>query len=149
MTETSPYDNLIMDHIRNARNYCVPDGATQSATGTNPLCGDELTLHLEIADNCIRQIAFQCTCCGISMASASIMTELISGKDIASTRTLLQTFSAALQDRAAAPLQDATPEQRAILDTVKKYPARARCAALAWETLQGALDHRSETVIQP
>jgi len=149
MSETSPYDDLIMDHIKNARNYHVPSDTNQVATGTNPLCGDELTVHLTIADDRIRQIGFQCTCCGISMASASIMSELISGKDIASARGLLQPFTAALLDRAAAPPPDATREQRAILDTVHKYPARARCAALAWATLAGALDKRSATVLSP
>ena len=149
MSESSPYDDVLMDHIKNARNYYVPDGANQSATGTNPLCGDELTVYLNIANEDITEIAFQCTCCGISMASASIMTEVIKGKNVPAAKRLLQPFVAVLLGRAAQTSPDTTPEQRIIFDTVQKYPARSRCAVLPWATLEGALDKRNETILLP
>ena len=149
MPDTSPYDELIMEHIKNARHYVVPEGPLQTATGTNPLCGDEMTLYLALADQRIWQVAFQCTCCGISMASASIMCELLGGRDIAEARPQLQAFVDTLLEHGGATLADVTREQQAILDTVRRFPARARCAALPWATLRGALDQRSEIILQP
>ncbi len=139
MSDKSPYDDLIMDHIRNARNYFVPDAVSRKASGTNPLCGDEITVYLKIERDRIEDIAFQCTCCGISMASASIMTEMIKGRDAHDARMQLRTFVAMLHDRAASPPHGATREQRALLETVQKFPARNGCAALPWTTLEEAL----------
>ena len=149
MSESSPYDDVLMDHIKNARNYYVPDGACQSAAGTNPLCGDELTVYLNITNDDITEIAFQCTCCGIAMASASIMTEMTKGKNVPAAKRLLKPFVALLLGRAAQTSPDTTPEQRIIFDTVQKYPARSRCAVLPWATLEGALDKRNETILLP
>ena len=145
MSETGPYDDLIMDHIKNARNYFVLDNVNSKATGSNPLCGDDLTVYLKFNRARIAEIAFQCTCCGISMASASIMTELIKGKDTSAARFLLQTFVAMLRDRTASPLHDAAREQLAILETVQKFLSRKRCADLPWTTLEAALDNLQET----
>lgn len=133
------YDELIMDHIRHARNYRVLDPADLRRSGFNPLCGDDITVYLRIEQGRIGDIAFQCTCCGISMASASIMTEMMMGRDAAGARGLLRAFAAALEGRAGGAWRDATGEQRAILATVRKFPARARCAALPWTTLDDAL----------
>jgi len=141
MSGTAPYDDLIMDHIKNARNYFTLDDVNHKATGSNPLCGDDLTVYLKIERDCIRQIAFQCTCCGISMASASIMTEMIKGKHTTDARILIQRFVALLHDRTGSPLHDTSREQSAILETVQKFPSRERCAALPWATLEGALDN--------
>lgn len=146
MSDANPYDDLLMDHIKNVRNYSVLDDASHTATGENPLCGDEMNLYLKIERDRIRKIAFQCTCCGISMASASIMTEIIKGMSAADARTLLRTFAAMLSDHTTAPPDTIAREQRAILDTVRKFPSRNRCAVLPWATLDGALDN-SQTVI--
>ncbi len=149
MPDTSPYDDLIMEHIKNARNFGVPAEPMQIATGTNPLCGDEMTLYVALSGERIQRLAFQCTCCGISMASASIMSELLGGTDIATAKPRLQVFVATLLGRGGTPPPGTTRAQQAILDTVRRFPTRARCAALAWATLQGALDQRSETILQP
>ncbi len=147
MTGTaSPYDVLIMDHIKNVRNYCELDDVNRNATGANPLCGDELTVFLKIEHDRVENIAFQCTCCGISMASASIMTELIKGKDVTDARILLRGFVAMLNDRTEARLHNVAGEQLAILETVRKFPSRNRCAILPWATLEGALDKRQGTI---
>ena len=146
MSDKRPYDDLIMDHIKNARNYLVPDDVNRKATGTNPLCGDEITVYLKIEGDRIEEIAFQCSCCGISMASASIMTEMIKGRDTHDARIQLRRFVAALLDRAASALHDATREQCALLETVQKFPSRNRCAALPWTTLEEAIDHRQDPV---
>ena len=145
MSGAGPYDDLIMDHIKNARNYFVLDNVNGKATGSNPLCGDDLTVYLKVDRDRIAEITFQCTCCGISMASASIMTEMIKGKDTNAARFLLRTFVAKLRDRAATPRHDAAREQLAILETVQKFPSRNRCAELPWTTLEAALDNLQET----
>ena len=146
MSGAGPYDDLIMDHIKNARNYFVLDNVNSKATGSNPLCGDDLTVYLKIDRDRIKEIAFQCTCCGIAMASASIMTEMIKGKDTTEARILVRTFVAMLLDRTASPLQDTAREQLAILETVQKFPSRNRCAALPWATLNDALDNLQKTI---
>jgi nitrogen fixation NifU-like protein len=141
----SPYDDLIMDHIRNARNYRVPGDATAKGNGLNPMCGDDMTVYVRVERGVIRDAAFQCSCCGVSMASASIMTERVIGLEIAEAKTLVAQVTAAVQG--AAVLADAAPELAAILDTVQKHPARARCAVLAWATLAAAMENRLQTAI--
>ena len=74
------YDGVMMDHIKNARNYRKIINPTHTADGNNPLCGDSFTVYLVVNESVIVESSFQCECCGISMASASIMTETISGK---------------------------------------------------------------------
>lgn len=122
------YDDLIMDHIKDARNYRVIDGADRIANGSNPLCGDEMVVYLNIDGECIAEAAFQCTCCGISMASASIMTEMVSGRLVDEARVLVSKFLTMLDSHT--PLASAMPnaERLAVLDTVMKFPARARAA---------------------
>ncbi|HET7159524.1 MAG TPA: iron-sulfur cluster assembly scaffold protein, partial [Burkholderiales bacterium] len=81
------YDDLIMDHIKHARNYRVLEEANCMGEGSNPLCGDEIVLYIRIEDGYIADAAFQCSCCGISMASASIMTELARGGTVREAKT--------------------------------------------------------------
>ena len=76
------YDDIVMDHIKNARNCRVLDDADRRIEGRNPLCGDELLIFLKVADERIDDLAFQCSCCGISMASASMMTSAVKGKTV-------------------------------------------------------------------
>ena len=145
MSADDPYDDLIMDHIRNARNYRVPGGANGKGTGMNPLCGDELTVYVRIEHGVIRDAGFQCSCCGVSMVSASIMTECVIGLAPAEARTLLASIIAAV-NAGGAPA-DARPEVLAILDTVHRHPARTRCAVLPWATLEASMENRLQTVI--
>jgi nitrogen fixation protein NifU and related proteins len=145
MSAEQPYDDLIMDHIRNARNYRVPGHATGKADGLNPMCGDEMTVYVCIEDDVIRDAAFQCSCCGVSMASASIMTEMIIGLRRAQAAALLEAFIAAI--RAGIAPRDASPGQLALLDTVQNYPSRTRCAVLPWATLGASMENRLQTVI--
>lgn len=145
MAADEPYDDLIMDHIRNARNYRVPGDATGKGNGLNPLCGDDMTVYVRIERGVIRDAAFQCSCCGVSMASASIMTEKIIGLPVPAAKALLEQVMAAV--RAGTLPADAPPELLAILDTVHRHPARARCAVLPWATLDAAIENRLQTAI--
>jgi nitrogen fixation NifU-like protein len=140
------YDDLIMDHIKNARNYRALDSADRKASGSNPLCGDELTVYLKIERDRIEDIAFQCTCCGVSMASASIMTESIRGKRTTDVRALLAAFVGMLNRGSGSSSAGADSPERAILATVQAFPVRTRCATLPWVTLEAALDDRQDPV---
>ncbi|MEO7729042.1 MAG: iron-sulfur cluster assembly scaffold protein, partial [Burkholderiales bacterium] len=100
MSHSNPYDAFVMDHIKNARNYGELAGATHKADGLNPLCGDELKVYVKIEHDCITDIAFQCACCGISMASASVMTETVKTMQVAEARSLAGAFVAALRGNA-------------------------------------------------
>jgi len=146
MASDNLYDDLIMDHIKNARNYRALDDANHEASGSNPLCGDEVTIGLKISDGNVDEIAFQCTCCGISMASASIMTESVRGMQVTDARTALRAFVAMLRNHADSLPLETDDARRAILASVADFPARTRCAVLPWLTLEAALDNRRETV---
>ena len=146
MADSKAYDDLIMDHIKNARNYRVLDDATHNANGSNPLCGDELAVFLRLSGDRIADVAFQCTCCGISMASASIMTESVRGKTSVDVQAWLTEFVAALDARGDAEPAQTAPAHRALLKTVERFPARTRCAILPWITLKAALDNQREPV---
>ena len=143
----NPYDDLIMDHIRNARNYRVLDDFDRRANGTNPLCGDEMVVYLKLDGECIADISFQCTCCGISMASASVMTDIVKGETIGDASRILGDFAAALSNPGESAAQPPSPEKAALLDTVRRFPARARCALLPWTTLEGALNGQRDVVV--
>lgn len=140
MADKNPYDDLIMDHIKNARNYFVLGDVNRKATGSNPLCGDDFTVYLKVVSDKIEEISFQCTCCGISMASASIMMEVIKGRNAHDASTQLQTFISTLRDLTVSSLDIVTREQLALLETVKKFPSRNDCATLPWQILKKALD---------
>ncbi len=129
------YDDVIMDHIKNARNFGEPSGFTRKHEIHNPLCGDRLTLYLTTVDDVIRDIAFACTCCGISMASASILTELIKQQTREQALSLQQAFVKLATPPIAEPPANTDPRQAALLATARAYPARAGCATLAWQAL--------------
>jgi nitrogen fixation NifU-like protein len=146
MPSASLYDDYLMDHIKNARNYRVLDKPDHTATASNPLCGDEITLYLELAEGRIDDVAFQCTCCGISMASASIMTELVKGVPEERARSLVREFEDLLTRDGSVDATALSEGRLALLDTVRRYPARAGCALLPWKTLEGALISRHDPV---
>jgi nitrogen fixation NifU-like protein len=134
----SAYDDFIMEHIRNARNFRVVEDATHRAHGSNPLCGDELELYLRIEGERILDAAFQCSCCGISMASASMLTEAVIGRTVAEARERAR-FLLALLAETAPPEAARDGIERALVATAREYPSRRRCAVLAWRTLEAAL----------
>jgi nitrogen fixation NifU-like protein len=138
------YDDLVMEHIKHARNYRALDDAEPIATGTNPLCGDEVRLYFELEDERIADLAFQCSCCGISMASASILTESVKGAPLEDAQRTIRDFIAMIENPAAQPAAATGEAWIAMLDTARRFPARTRCALLAWTTAADALDkHRA------
>lgn len=144
---TKLYDDLLMEHIRNARNYYALADADRQATGANPLCGDDMTVYVKLAEDRVQQVAFQCTCCGVSMASASMMTESVSGLPTTDALEAVRAVANLLSDADAPPNDDVT--RRALFDTVRRFPARLRCALLPWLTLEAALLDRKHASFAP
>ncbi|HEY6280682.1 MAG TPA: SUF system NifU family Fe-S cluster assembly protein [Burkholderiales bacterium] len=132
------YDDVIMDHIRNARNYCRLENANYEAEGSNPLCGDVFTVYLRMRGDTIEDIGFQCSCCGISMASASIMTVSVKGKNKSEVKSIFRHFSRLLAQ--TQPDSSSITDDLSVLAAVREFPSRIKCATLAWETLEQALD---------
>jgi len=133
------YDDVVLDHIRNARNYRVPESVSREIRGSNVLCGDELVLYLRMDGGRVVDIGFQCSCCGLSMASASIMTDIVKGKRAGEAAALLRAFTGRLDGTLHSDSATLSREQQALLDAAQRFPARTRCLALPWTTLMTAL----------
>lgn len=133
------YDDLILDHIRNARNYRVPERVSREISGSNALCGDELVLYLDIRGGLIADIGFQCSSCGLSMASSSVLTEVVKSRSTNEAALLIQEFTGKLTGAIESGPVAPDTAQKALLDAARRFPARAQCIALPWTTLMTAL----------
>jgi nitrogen fixation NifU-like protein len=136
MQLTELYREVILDHNRHPRNFGRLDPHDAEAKGHNPLCGDRLTVTLQRDGDRITDIRFDGNGCAISMASASMMTEAIKGKDRATVDALFQRVHALLTDASAS---SADLGKLASLSGVREFPARVKCASLCWHTLNAAL----------
>ncbi|HIA22297.1 MAG TPA: SUF system NifU family Fe-S cluster assembly protein [Alphaproteobacteria bacterium] len=139
------YQEIILDHNRRPRNFGVPDQSNRTAKGHNPLCGDIVTVYLLLEGNVVKDIQFEGKGCAISIASASIMTELIIGKTEAEALELFQSFHDFVTGDDVAELADELEELKA-LSGVRDYPMRVKCATLAWHSMAAALDGDGENV---
>jgi nitrogen fixation NifU-like protein len=142
------YEEVILDHNRNPRNYRKrPQGTSHTAEGHNPLCGDHVTVHLEVENGVIQDLGFEGDGCAISTASASLMTEALKGKSEADARALFHRIHDALmEDGATSSEVSESLGKLAVLLGVKEYPMRVKCATLPWHTLQAALKRADEPV---
>lgn len=145
------YQEVILDHGRHPRNFHPLDDANRHADGENPLCGDKLTVQLKVnAEGVIEDAAFQGRGCAISVASASLMTEVVRGKTLEQAKELHDTLHAlATSGDAADPagLEDEMDRLR-VLSGVHDYPVRVKCATLAWHTLTAALAGQDQTTTE-
>ena len=139
------YQEIILDHNRRPRNFGVPDQSNRTAKGHNPLCGDIVTVYLLLEGNVVKDIQFEGKGCAISIASASIMTELIIGKTEAEALELFQSFHDFVTGDDVAELADELEELKA-LSGVRDYPMRVKCATLAWHSMAAALDGDGDIV---
>lgn len=139
------YRDVIVDHNRNPRNFGKLEPADAHAEGHNPLCGDRLTLYVNLDGDRIRDVKFEGSGCAISVASASLLTEAIKGKSRDEVKALFDDVHALLtrHDAAADP---AKLGKLAALSGVREFPARVKCASLCWHTLNAALARSSEPV---
>jgi len=137
------YQEVIIDHNRHPRNCHRLADADRVADGFNPLCGDRLTVYLKLRDGVIANAAFEGEGCAISVASASLMTEHLKGKTESEAQAIFDRFRALVmgEEEAGAGL-----DKLVVLAGVKEFPARVKCATLAWHTLTAALKDRREPV---
>ena len=135
------YQEVIIDHNRNPRNFKKLDKPSHCADGFNPLCGDKITLQLSIKNNIIEDACFTGNGCAISTASASLMTEQIKQM---SPQQAQQLFT---QIHSLLTVSNSTPDcgKLNVLSGVKAFPSRVKCATLAWHTLKHALQQNSQT----
>ena len=140
------YQELIIDHSKRPRNFKVLDTANRKLEGYNPLCGDKLTVFLELEHDRVQNISFQGSGCAISTASASVMTESVKGKTLAEAEALFDVFHQMVMGKP--PAAGNAPElgKLAVFSGVSEFPARVKCATLAWHTLYAALRGKGETV---
>ena len=137
------YEEVILEHNRHPRHFPEnPPGSNHHAHGFNPLCDDEIAVHLKVEDGYIAEAGFEGAGCAVAMASASMMTEAIQGKPLAEVDRLFDRVHAMLAEDGPA---DAVGKLK-VLSGVREFPMRVKCATLAWHTLRAALDNRSETV---
>jgi nitrogen fixation NifU-like protein len=148
------YQEVILDHGRHPRNHRHPPGANRQARGYNPLCGDQVTIYLETdAGGRIADVAFEGRGCAISIASASLMTEVLRGKSEAEARHLFEVFHRLCTedgfDLEQAEIADQEALERLqVLAGVRAFPVRVKCATLAWHAMASALDGATETTTE-
>ena len=141
------YQEVILDHGKSPRNFReLPDSNCQ-ADGFNPLCGDQVTLYLRYEDDVVRDISFQGKGCAISTASASMMTEALSGKTRAEVDALRAAFQEMITAEPGASLAEDALGKLAVFSGVCEFPNRVKCASLVWHTLDAALNEEEGDVV--
>lgn len=142
----SLYQEMILDHGKSPRNLGVLENATHCREGHNPLCGDHLTLYVDAAEGRICALRFEGKGCAISMASASLMTEALEGRTFLEVEQLFANFHLLVtESEHASDLEDSLGKL-AVFRNVSEFPARVKCATLAWHTLRAALANDQQPV---
>ncbi len=133
------YQEVILDHQRNPRNFALLPTANRHAEGLNPLCGDHVTVYLDVQDGIIRNISFQGDGCAIAKASASMMTSVVKGKTLAEASETFKRFHQMVMGED--PCFDLESVGKlAAFSGVSAFPVRVKCASLAWHTLNAAMN---------
>jgi nitrogen fixation NifU-like protein len=142
----SLYQEIILDHNKNPRNFKSLADANRTVEGFNPLCGDHYVFYLKIADGVIKDIAFQGSGCAISKASASVMTTLVKGKTRKEAEKLFETFHKLVTGELEKAVSIEELGKLAAFAGVSEFPARVKCASLPWHSMRSALETKVETV---
>jgi len=140
------YQELIVDHSKNPRNFRKLAEPTCSADGYNPLCGDKLKLFLKIEGGVIKDASFEGSGCAISTASASLMTDMLKGQKVEDAKALFETFHYMLTGPKNPQNAGQGLGKLAVFSGVSEFPARVKCATLAWHTMKNALEGHEEVV---
>ncbi|MDP3683041.1 MAG: SUF system NifU family Fe-S cluster assembly protein [Ignavibacteria bacterium] len=140
------YQQVILDHNKSPRNFKKLEDANHHAEGHNPLCGDHLDVYLQLENDVVKDISFIGNGCAISKSSASLMTAIVKGKTIEEAEHLFEKF----HDLVTGKLKDASEIEAlgklAVFQGVQEFPARVKCASLAWHTLHNALNNKEEKI---
>ena len=140
------YQQTILDHNRNPRNYGVLEDADGEADGHNPLCGDKVRIYVALEGDTIRSARFEGVGCAISTASASLMTEALEGKTLDEAEELFAGFQELVTTGQDAMDAIESMGKLAVFAGVRAYPMRVKCATLAWHTFKAALNQETATV---
>ncbi len=144
------YQEIILDHGKNPRNLGKFDNYNKDAKGNNPLCGDNVHVYLRLNENKkVEDIAFEGHGCAISMASASIMTDMVRGKEEKEVKEIVTDFLGMIKEKDSLEtniLKDDEKTKLMSLSGVKQYPMRVKCATLSWHTLTSALDNSDQII---
>jgi nitrogen fixation NifU-like protein len=138
------YQEVILDHQRNPRNYARLDTANRRAEGANPLCGDHVTVFLRIENDTIADISFQGEGCAIAKASASMMTAAVKGKTLSDAAATFRQFHQMITGGQDPCFDLEALGKLAAFSGVSAFPVRVKCASLAWHTLQAAMREEGE-----
>ena len=140
------YQELILDHGKNPRNFGATEEADFRADGHNPLCGDRITVFVRASEGVVEEVRFDGAGCAISTASASMMTQALKGKSLDECREIFELF----HDMLTTDVDPAASADRLgklqVFSGVREFPIRVKCATLAWHTLRAALDRQGEAV---
>lgn len=140
------YQEVILDHNKSPRNFRKMDDANRTVEGFNPLCGDHYTLYVKIEGDIIKDISFEGAGCAISKASTSVMSALLKGKTTAEAEQIFETFHDLVTGEGDAVSAPESLGQLAAFSGVSEFPARVKCATLAWHTLKAALERGDHVV---
>ena len=144
------YQEIILDHGKNPRNKNKLIGFNKNAKGHNPLCGDKIHIYLKLdKDKKVENISFEGEGCAISIASASIMTQIIKGKEFNVAKKILEQFLNMLKEGSKLSINSLSDDENTTmmsLSGVKRFPMRVKCATLAWHTFLNAAEGKKETV---
>ena len=139
------YQEVILDHNKNPRNFGQLESYNHYAKGHNPLCGDSMELYLDVEENTIKDIKFNGSGCAISKASASVMTTVLKGKSVELAKELFNDFHTAVTSEPNRLAEDLNLGKLNVFCGVREFPTRVKCASLAWHTLLNAIDNVQET----
>ena len=134
------YQEVILDHNKNPRNFREIENATQTADGNNPLCGDALRVYVELEGDKVKDVAFKGSGCAISKASASMMTQIVKGKTKPEAENLFDQFHKMVTGELDIEVDENSLGKLKIFAGVLEFPARVKCASLSWHTLHAALN---------
>jgi len=140
------YQEVILDHNKNPKNYGKLERANHSSEGYNPLCGDHLNLYLQVEDGRIRDLSFEASGCAISKASASLMTAELKGKSVAEAQQLFKKFQHLITSRSDSETDAEELGKLVVFAGVREFPLRVKCASLAWHTMKAALNEGEKVV---
>ena len=144
------YQEIILDHGKNPRNLRKTENFNKDAKGHNPLCGDKVHVYLKLdEEKKVQDISFEGQGCAISMASASIMTDLVRGKEEKDVKEIVKDFLEMIKEKDQLNnkiLEENEKTKLMCLSGVKKYPMRVKCATLSWHTLTSAINNSQEEI---
>jgi len=145
MSELSElYQQVILDHNKKPRNFRKLESANHTADGYNPLCGDQLTVYLNLEGDLVKEVGFEGTGCAISKASASMMTQAVKGKSKEQAESLFKEFHSMVTGELNEEAEENNLGNLKIFAGVREFPVRVKCATLPWHTLHAALHKQNQ-----